>query len=152
MDSPHSVNTENDYTDLAESIYNPTSDFPELPIPPINIYAPTSPPMTTTCIPGLDSSSPILQFRLLSLPGFSVCQVLAPKARDTPSGVSNQRGKGKGEETADHDPDHKGASHVTPNAPKPPHLCTAFTTYSEWAGHAALDLLTTVTSAQDDEP
>ncbi|KIN94268.1 hypothetical protein M404DRAFT_35244 [Pisolithus tinctorius Marx 270] len=162
MDSPCSVNTENNYADLCESLYHPTSNFPELLIPPITIYTSSPPLSTTTGLPDSDTSSLVSQYQVPSPPvtcplqlhpyqGFSVHHVPAPKARVSQGRESNQQGKGKDKETAGHDTSHGGTQSDSPNAPKSPHLHTAFTSYSKGPGHAALDLLATVTSARDDK-
>ncbi|KIO05628.1 hypothetical protein M404DRAFT_25338 [Pisolithus tinctorius Marx 270] len=145
MESPCSVNTENDYADLhRESLYDPAHDWPKLLVPPVAVYCNSPPPSTTTCVPESDTLSLVLQLEVptpVSQPlqlhphqGFSVCRAPAPsRPRGSPSGANNPEGKGKDKEKLS------------------PDLRTTFTTYTDRANHAVLDLLATVATARDDE-
>ncbi|KIO07296.1 hypothetical protein M404DRAFT_23785 [Pisolithus tinctorius Marx 270] len=160
MDSPCSVNTENDYANLiGESVYDPSANQDFLQVPPIVYH--NSPPLSpSSCFPGLDSTSLLSQSVLPSLAkpprlhphqGFSVRQVLLPKARVPPVGDSNHKGKGKGKEKPHHDTDQGAASSHSTNAPISPHICPTCPAEPVTSHNAALNMLASVTLARDDE-
>ncbi|KIN94256.1 hypothetical protein M404DRAFT_35264 [Pisolithus tinctorius Marx 270] len=158
MDSPHSINTENDYANLlGESLYDPATNRDDLLVPPIACYRHSPPLSATTCIPESDALSLITQWEVptpVSCPlrprphqGFSVCQVLIPKPRVSLSGDSKQQGKGKGKEVPHHDPDRGSPSTSSSHAPHSSNVCPEPIA----SRNAALDLLASVALARDDE-
>ncbi|KIO09002.1 hypothetical protein M404DRAFT_22228 [Pisolithus tinctorius Marx 270] len=160
MDSPRSVNTENNYADLlGESVYDPATDRDDLLVPPIACYRHSPPPSTTTGFPESDTSSLVSQWEVptpVSRPlrprphqGFSVRRVPVPKARVPREGDSNQQGKGKAKEKSHHDGNKRAATPGPSDAPVPPYVRPASPVSSR---NATLDLLTSVTLARDDEP